>query len=291
MRKTLIPVERLQSVQADLQKFRKENVLNGYQSWILDSIYDLSVPTLDFPVRSICMVASPCWPSQDVSFVHQGKQYTYPTPGAIIHAEDTTEGIIQSLQAEGMRVQLAENLPYKRLAVCSGLATYGKNNITYVEGIGSYHVLSAFYTDAVCADDPWREPVIMARCTSCDGCLCACPTQTILKHRFLIDNQRCLTSMNQNKEPEAFPDWVSPTAHTCVVQCLTCQSVCPVNEPYQGMMPPVVMFMEEETEQLLTPVPYDELSKSMRDRVDTAGLRFNLEGLPRNLQALFAKEQ
>lgn len=290
MKRALFPIERLQKVQEDLRKFQNENELNGYQTWILDSLYDLSVPTLDFPVRSVVMVASPIWPSQPASFVYQGRQYTYPSPGGIINPGDTVQSIMKILQAEGMRVQYAENLPYKRLAVCSGLAMYGKNNITFVEGMGSYHVLSAFFADVECMDDPWREPVIMERCSSCDECLRACPTQTILEQRFLIDNQRCLTSMNQNKEPEVFPDWVSPMAHTCVVQCLTCQSVCPKNKPYQSNVPPSILFTDEETQQLLTPVSFDVLSDTMQERVLALDWQNFLAGLPRNLHALFAKE-
>jgi epoxyqueuosine reductase len=35
----------------------------------------------------------------------------------------------------------------KRLAVRSGLARYGRNNVTYVEGMGSFLELSASLTD------------------------------------------------------------------------------------------------------------------------------------------------
>jgi len=37
--------------------------------------------------------------------------------------------------------------PFKTLATRTGLAKYGKNNITYTECGGSYHRLTAFYTD------------------------------------------------------------------------------------------------------------------------------------------------
>ena len=45
-------------------------------------------------------------------------------------------------------------LPMKLLAVRSGLAKYGKNNICYINGIGSFTRLEAFYTDyAFLTDD------------------------------------------------------------------------------------------------------------------------------------------
>lgn len=44
-------------------------------------------------------------------------------------------------------------LPLKTLATRSGLASYGRNNITYVGKFGSFHRLTAFYTDYLFADD------------------------------------------------------------------------------------------------------------------------------------------
>lgn len=52
-------------------------------------------------------------------------------------------------------------LPVKLLAVCSGLAEYGKNNITYVEDFGSTHFLGAFITDMPSNDDFWSVPKVM----------------------------------------------------------------------------------------------------------------------------------
>lgn len=288
MKRVFLPVERLQMVQSDLESFRANNALNGYQTWILDSLYDLNVPALDFPVRSICLVASPNWPRQDATFTFENQQRTYPAPGLLKNAEDTDDGILRRLRAEGMRAQLAGKLPLKRLAVCAGLAVYGRNNVTYVEGMGSYHTLSAFYTDVACGD-PWRGIVDMEGCASCGKCMRACPTHTILEDRFLIDNQRCLTSMNQDKDPEVFPDWVPLNAHTCVVECLICQSVCPVNEPYRSAPQPV-LFDAEETDALLRATPYEALPDSLRAKIDTLGWRDFLEGLPRNLRALFAQQ-
>ena len=41
-------------------------------------------------------------------------------------------------------------LPLKTLAVRSGLAKYGRNNISYVPGLGSFHQLAAFFSDLPC---------------------------------------------------------------------------------------------------------------------------------------------
>jgi len=52
-------------------------------------------------------------------------------------------GIIAGLEE---RDYAARIVPIDRLAVRGGLATYGRNNVTYVPGMGSFHRLSAFYS-------------------------------------------------------------------------------------------------------------------------------------------------
>lgn len=48
-------------------------------------------------------------------------------------------------------------LPKKLLAVYSGLAACGRNDVIYVRGMGSLHRLSAFYSDLPCDVDQWHE--------------------------------------------------------------------------------------------------------------------------------------
>ena len=47
---------------------------------------------------------------------------------------------------------------------CCGLAVYGRNNIAYVEGLGSHFRLSAFYSNLPTETDIWRKPRMMERC-------------------------------------------------------------------------------------------------------------------------------
>ncbi|MEE9378294.1 MAG: hypothetical protein V3V33_09695 [Candidatus Lokiarchaeia archaeon] len=44
-------------------------------------------------------------------------------------------------------------LPQKTLAVRSGLAEYGRNNITYIPGMGSFHRLTTLYSDFPTEED------------------------------------------------------------------------------------------------------------------------------------------
>jgi len=46
--------------------------------------------------------------------------------------------VAEAVGAQGYRIA-TPSLPLKLLAVRSGLARYGRNNITYVTGMGSFH--------------------------------------------------------------------------------------------------------------------------------------------------------
>ena len=96
-------------------------------------------------------------------------------------------------------------LPEKLLAGSSGLAAYGKNNVTYVPGMGSFHRPTAFYTDLPCSDDPWRAPAMMDRCQKCTACLHACPSGAIVPDRFLVHAEWCITFHNEKPGRVPFP--------------------------------------------------------------------------------------
>ncbi|MFW5685834.1 MAG: 4Fe-4S double cluster binding domain-containing protein [Spirochaetota bacterium] len=121
----------------------------------------------------------------------------------------------------------ASRLPLKRLAVSCGLAVYGRNNITYVAGMGSFLTLAAHYSNLEPEDLDWSEPVTAKACARCEACVAACPTGAIRADRFLIDNERCLSYFNES--PGTFPPWLSANVHHCVYDCLICQSACPMN--------------------------------------------------------------
>ena len=70
-------------------------------------------------------------------------------------------------------------MPWKLLAVRSGLAQYGKNNITFIQGLGSFYRLVAFISDLPCAEDNWGEFKSLDDCRNCDACTKACPSGAI----------------------------------------------------------------------------------------------------------------
>ena len=154
------------------------------------------------------------------------------------------------LAAEGFGLSRAL-LPLKLTAARSGLAKYGKNNITYIGQYGSFHQLSGFYTDWETGADPWQEMEILKACKNCTLCREACPTGAIMKDRFNLDMSRCLTLLNESKDN--MPDWVEPGVHNSLVGCMKCQLVCPYNKKVKepvvdiGQLDPEEITLLEES--------------------------------------------
>jgi epoxyqueuosine reductase len=139
--------------------------------------------------------------------------------------------------------------PHKAVAARLGLVRYGKNNVTYVPGTGSYHQLCGYVTDAVLA--PGAPPAgseLLPDCRDCRKCLEACPTRAIREEPMLLRAERCLTQANENPGP--WPEWVPGRAHHCLVGCLICQRVCPAN-PKLAFEDTGIAFSAAETESLL----------------------------------------
>lgn len=286
----LLPIARLESIRSRLAEFAGANELNGFQSWILGELYAFTPPELPFPPLSILIVASPLYARQPITFEAEGKTYACHSTAGLIDPANAPDRLAQRLTEilVPYRYQLryAPALPHKRLAAHSGLAHYGRNNLCYVPGMGSYLELSSFLTDLPCREDPWRELSPAEHCQHCDACVKACPTEAIRQDRFLIDNERCLTHLQDYQGD--FPAWVPTSAHNCVRECLKCQAICPMNLPFRHRAAAPVAFDGAETALLLAGTPYAALPSALQRRLESLGWQDTYDILPRNLRALFA---
>jgi len=175
--------------------------------------------------------------------------------------------------------------PLKTLAACAGLARYGRNNIAYVPRLGSYLMLAACATDAPPpAGATWDEPLQLDRCERCSACLRACPSQAIRPDRFLLQTDRCLTTVNEDEAP--FPPWVDPAWHHCAVGCLRCQQACPENAGVELRIAPAEVFDEAESAAILAATPAEELGAATRQKLARCGLDYSPALIARNLHAL-----
>jgi epoxyqueuosine reductase len=180
-------------------------------------------------------------------------------------------------------------LPLKQLAVRSGLGQYGRNNICYVSGFGSFLQLVAVYSDLRCEEDNWQEPVIMESCEDCELCRRACPTGAISSDRFLLLGERCLVFHNEKNGDVPFPDWIANSWHNCIIGCMVCQRVCPENKDLLGCFGEEEEFSEEETTLLLQGVPKEKLPATTLKKLKNLDLIDYLNCLPRNLGVFFRK--
>ena len=229
-RGTAVPIENV----AQLKYAIEENVNQGkidaglYESYLAGFKFDFDkrLPT----VCSIIITAAP-QPQRKVTFHLNGQ--TYPVIIPPTYYNDTDDQIRNTLQniLNSNDYQLyPAALPLKLLAVCSGMAKYGKSNIAYVEGLGSFVRLKAFLSDMPADRSNGFKPQVMKECDRCKACLKACSTGAIVPDRFLIHAERCITFFNEGNEE--FPEWIDPALHNSLIGCMKCQLVCPVNKRF-----------------------------------------------------------
>jgi epoxyqueuosine reductase len=235
--------------------------------------------------RSLIVVAVP-QPQFRIIFTWKGKRVPVIVPPTYLYSRETDKQV-EDLLAEilvpaGHHVARA-TVPKKLLAVRSGLGEYGKNNISYVRGMGSFHRLVAFYSDFPCQEDNWRESQMMESCQNCYACLRNCPTDAITSERFLLHAERCITFHNERPGDVPFPAWLDPSWHNCLVGCLRCQSICPENKDFLPWVEEREGLSQDEITLLREGVPLDQLPAATVTKLEQLDLVEDVGILPRNL--------
>jgi epoxyqueuosine reductase len=234
--------------------------------------------------RSVIIVAIP-QPIVIVNFSRKGSVCPVTIPPTYDLQTDKVikESIEKILNPAGYIVSRAR-IPEKMLAACSGLMQYGRNNIGYVPGFGSFHRTVAFYTDLPCDADSWEPPVLMERCLRCKACIKACPTMAIGEDRFLLHAERCITFHNEHLKE--MPDYINPSLHHCLLGCMICQKVCPENRKFADWVEVKEHFSEEETSLILDGIPLEKLAPDTRQKLERLSLAEDYSLLARNLGLL-----
>lgn len=290
----LISIEHLEDIRQDMLELQRTEKLHRLQKWQADELAVLTVPRKPFPVRSILVLAIPTYAWVETEFTYQGETIPVQTPSIPSDKENSLSHIQIRLEwllsTKGYHICWEPRLPAKRIAVRCGLAEYGRNNLAYCKGMGSFFQLALFFSDLPPAHDEWREVRLAEVCEYCQACVHACPTKAIEAGRFLLNNERCLSYWNDHQNQQDFPEWIPETAHNSVHNCLICQKVCPMDQPYRGNVAPREVFSEEETRSLLDGPPY---SQELIRRTENLGWKEYLAtpALPRNLKAVFRAHQ
>jgi len=273
----------------------KSEIESKYHNGLIDEMlykefligFDDDAPHAYSAMGSLIIVAS-SQPNTKVTFNLHGKSFRCLIPSTYVHDTDAEAEKILAGQLNPLGFNVHQVIvPNKLLAVRSGLARYGRNNITYVDGMGSLYRLSAFLSDLPCPGDCWTEPQMHDRCDDCSICLRACPTDAIPQHRFLLHAERCITFHNETRGP--FPPWLDPSWHNCLVGCLHCQRVCPLNSGLLKKVKQGPVFTHAETASLLEKHPTERISPRTTTKLKKLDLLEYGDVLGRNLKALMTK--
>jgi len=282
----IVPIRHLADLQEAIRGRYEHGLLDEalYREQLASFSFD---PPADLPgACSIVVVAVPT-PQMRIVFHWRGASLPVVAPPTYVSYTPRTEGV-QAVLAAWLRqdgYRLAKpRLPLKTLAVRSGLADYGRNNICYVPGRGSFLQLVGAFSDLPCEDDPWREPKALDRCESCVACLRHCPTGAITNDRFLLRAERCLTY--HNEAAGDFPGWIDPSWHHCLIGCLRCQTACPENRAVVEWFEDRAEFSEQETTLFIQRVPPDRLPAETAAKLRSLEINKDYRLLCRNLSMI-----
>lgn len=286
-----------------------ENIRNEFDSMLSDESLDASFyksqldwfhyplkTTIDHP-ESIIIIAIPR-PAHQISFEMGDKTIETIAPPTYVDYDRIRTEALKDFTTQCMKsthdVEILR-APLKAAAARLGLVSYGRNNIAYIPGIGSYFQLVGILTDTVfpdeCYNEP-REPQTFLECDSCTRCITACPTGAITKDRFLLDHNRCFTLYNEYPNP--LPDWLTTkqlkrlSKDSCLIGCLICQRVCPINIGFPLVEDSGIVFSAEETDALLNDQidVQNALDKTIVQKLEQIDMVDDLPVLGRNLRTI-----
>ncbi len=290
---SIVSIQHLSDLQCDLENLLEQGILQKDFYDEITSRYGLHwnfKPPADFPAAKSIIITAVPQPKTSVKFTLSDKTYSAIIPPTYLYDTDKEASNIISLHLGNYGYKVCDALlPTKLLAVHSGLARYGKNNIAYIDGWGSYFRLRAFFSDIPCTIDNWQELKMMDLCKKCNACIKRCPTNAITKDRFLIDAARCTTYFNE--EEDEFPEWIDPSWHNSLIGCMICQDVCPANKDYTKWVVPGEEFSEEETLIILKGVPKDKLPLETTEKLKKICMLDSYNLLQRNLGVLINKDR
>jgi len=283
----VVSIAHVRELQREIDALHRKGLLD-------EELYGAYLASFDFQcqqklanARSLIIVSVP-QPQVRVTFVRKDRSFPVIIPPTYFHSTDhqVADDLRTYFGPEGYKLQKVR-LPEKLLAVRSGLAQYGKNNITYVAGMGSFHRPVVFISDVPCAEDNWGKPSVLDLCENCTACAKACPTDAVGSDRFQLHAERCLTFHNERRND--FPEWLSPAWHNSLVGCMICQKVCPANKELVKWIEDGAVFNHEETALILDGVSEDHLPHAALEKLKKLGIMEYGHVLGRNLKALIDK--
>ncbi len=284
VRMAVLPISRLINLREDIKQFAANEQLNALQKRIVKQSYILNIPRLEYKVQSIVLAI---WQLKLTkgTFIQDDKKVSCIMDNSFA-ITPMHEILTRLFETKGYHLDYQSWLPLKRMAVSAGLCEFGRNNVVYDKKWGSFILISGYFSDIPPKDMQWHEMKMMSICESCDKCLQNCPTHAILPERFLINNEKCLSNVNNTGCAE-FPDWIPSSAHHRIIECFKCQEYCPVNQSTLQQKMESIEFTNTETSTILQGWNYDGYSPELKDKLKFYHSKENLDCIPRNINAMF----
>ena len=175
-------------------------------------------------------------------------------------------------------------LPKKMVGGISGFGKYGRNNLLYVEGMGTCHRLTVFASNLISTEEvPLVGTMRLERCEKCRVCMTQCPTGAIRRDQERIDWDRCITFYNETEGE--FPDWIKEEFHNCIIGCNYCQVKCPENNGLWNRER-IGRLTAQETQEVLMNKKFEELAQPLQEKLIEWNLNRYYPMLSRNLYLL-----
>ncbi len=270
-RHKIIPLSAWAGLKSDFEAVRTGD---GYSR---NAIFRAAMNPVDFslpaghPETGAVIVIATFAKSAVAEFAMNGTPRRILIPFQYFADEWTEDRLIETIRKDiikdaGRRVvNVSKRVPLKYLAGRSGLGTMGRNNLVFVDGMGSYCLLHAFATDAPLPGDALGELQLLGECRHCHACVSSCPTQAFGRSQFALDAGRCITLFNEN--PGDFPNWILPSMHHALMGCMKCQDVCPENSQIPELRISLEAVAEDHTRKILGNKPDEALTAFLRNRL------------------------
>ena len=289
----VISVKRLQEVQADIDKTEQDGNLSNnkvFRSYIGN--FKFQVPESLSDAKYIVVLAIEHNLAK-VNFHLNGQKHEiiFSSPYHKLGASaEEMSGLVEReiVKEAGFKVEHNRAMHIKLLAVRSGLGRYGRNNICYVEGLGSFLSIYTFFTDYDFQVDNWHDLRMLDECENCSLCYDNCPTGAVSEDNFVIDIEKCIPLYNEI--PGEFPEWFQSGIHSSLMGCIKCQQYCPANKKAVEKIIQLEDITEEETKMILDGQLEEKLALSigrklkMFDNIKHA--EYYLPVIKRNLEVL-----